>query len=683
MRIISLVIFLQILFLIWIILEAPFSQATLVDPNEGFFKEVPPIQSDEEDWDLATNGFKVELLNEATTPRVTRGLAGSFVIKSPSASQRTEIKPISQHHVLFEPMGQMVGTMSYMHLMVDLKYNRLLEAIQRYNQSLMDAMQELVPPPSSSSSNPGNLMDFIHLLPMDDDNVGKNKGRQEKVSKKISLAKPFLQMIEVEIDGLMHIKERINLLNVLLPPLPKQVSKDRTKREIITLAVAGIIGLLGVTGTFLGAFAQKDIDKLGKQLQNVERRQATLVEVVTQHDQELDQIAQSIGNFSQGLEMLIDNNPGVWHAQFSHKRSLLATRLEQILEAVRIGELHRLASDALHPEDIKAAFELLDQKAKELGMVLVPKQAGHLFQLETSLLRTSETEIALLVHVPIIRKEQIFDLFQYHPIPIVFQNEVTLMVEAEEPILALGPDMTHWTLRLDDLEKCHKFQGLYLCEEQSISKIRPNSTCLGSLYHMHEEGVKAHCPIRSGTGQEVAYQINPSAFIVYTPVPLTALVDCGPANRTHMQLQGHARITLNPGCVGHLAEHRLSVGTSIRVQSEVKYFTWDWNPMLDFVQVTRQEVYQGLLKGNQLNPRGILLHDLLQDLHSGQSEVSMYNYHIWTWVIGLGLSALLAIGFVLGLFYFIRNRRLANEWLVDQLDHHLELHHYQDHQENN
>lgn len=648
--------------------------------------------------------YNVQLFDQSTSTgrpeRSTAGPGSIFTIKTPSSSMNTEIKPIASQHVLFEPVGRMVGTVSYVHLLVDLQYHQLIQAIQHYNDTVNKILhnfrielpagqrkyskgqqsklkiksqlskQELQMiqshPNASQAITFLDVVDIIDSLSSHRETIDrKANGRQDMNPS------PYAKLLEVEKDGIVEMEEQMKRLDIIVPaPKPENLidptqnkTPSRQKRALLGGIVLG--GILGLTGTLLGGFNQRDINRLASRMSDVEKKQQEIVEVLTLQDAEIQNMDEEIRHLGEAVEILFRLNPGAMHAQLSHKRDRLNTRLNQILEAVKQAELHRLSPGAMTAFEIEEAFNLLEAKAQEMDMELVPGEPGHLFQLETSLLRREENRISLLVHVPMAKPDHVYKLYHYHPMPVVYEKDVTFIVDGQDDLLAVGPDRSHSTLSQVSLDQCQKLADLYICHNRAVTFTQENATCLGSLYYMHEAGVKEHCPIRSAIGKEVAYQINANAFIVYVPVPLASYIDCGVRNRSYSQVFGHARITLGPNCECHLRQHRLRIGSNIKVQAAVSHFTWDWNPLAGIDGLDREELYNGFVAHNHNNPGGVLVHELVRKLQNSKPDhFNVYRYYYL--ITGLAVAGITFLALFLGIFYISRIRR-GLQWLHQQL----------------
>lgn len=588
-------------------------------------QEYDPYGEDEEEQGLPDGmDYRITPLSEVPASRVPRSTAtsidyGVFAIKTHSATKAAEVKPISQQHVLFQPVGQMVGTMSYVHLQVAFDIQSLITSVAQYNNTLHAMWEQLHP-----KAEPVNT--YRGRRPTAEEAIAEfhRKIQNSQLPEQLDITGPYKRILGVEFDRVRTLHEKLELIELLLPAWkPPKKEHHREKRELITAMIIGA-GLLGATGTLLGSFSQRDINRLAKRVDKIENRQEELIKITSNHNIQLESLSYAINNITSSVAHLYKNNPGAFHAEMENKRAYLEEKIDKFIEAIQAAELHRLAANILNTTELRTAYRNVVKTAAEMEMDMIIRAPGHLLQLETSLLRNGPTQFSLLVHVPVVDNEQVFDLFRYHPIPIVFRNEITLVVEGEDALLAIGPQQEHITMSQQDLSTCSQFKDTYFCEDEAIAITRNNATCLSSLYHMDEDGVRETCTIKTGHGAETAYQINPTTFIVYVPKPLTALMECGPRNRSYIHVQGHGRVELNPGCICHLTMHKLRAGVARKTFAPVVQFNWDWNPLLDFDGIGKDIVYQGFIDATRNNPDGVILHNLLNDLKEDHDEGSVY-----------------------------------------------------------
>lgn len=638
------------------------------------------ISEEEEEWFLQNCRRR-----NITVKRSLYDDTPTFTITSDSASQAPEVKPLNLQRVIFEPMGKLVGTLSYVHLNIDLKYDKFLEQVLLYEGRLKNfealltrEMTDLEEVFQQQHHQQGKLIQAAANLSLRILHGGQSFDDALRTIRGAS------QIITLEQHSLDIMKRKIDLINTILPRLsgreekstsaednsenseaPKSEVKSRPKRLVMAIGAiaAGVAGAaLGTTGTILGSFNQREINRLSQQLTSIQEGQDKLITIVADQEKFLQKLQQGLNKLNLEIELLTKFNPGTLHAQFSYQRELLQHKVDQIFETIQAAELHRLAPQALDAGMLTAAFDRLQKEANKRSLEMVAQEPGHLFQLETTLARRGEAELSLIVHVPLIRPEHVYHLMRYHAFPMVFQQETSVIIHSEDKLLALGQRNEHFTLTLEDLELCKHFHELYLCELQSVIKLSPATSCLGSIHEMHEGGVRKHCQIRSGNNDEIAYQVSPTQFVIFVPEALRTTSVCPQNNITHFHFQGYHKVTLGHGCVCDLRHHRLTTGTSIRAFSGLTHFDWDWNPLVDFEGIPRERIYEGLKTSMESESRGILLTDLKANLLKAMEEDHRWKFTNVVMFLGLGfgLMAILLLLCVCSVLY--RRRQELREW---------------------
>lgn len=529
------------------------------------------------------------------------------------------VKLVSGHHVLFEPVGSLVGTVSYIHLEVDLQYGQFLTQVQKFEENMNkieSKTRKLLPTQSKSSYSLTTKPDWNAIFSSSSSSISQTIDN-------------VISIIDLERLELVALKDRVNLLNTMLPDLP--IEDKRVKRAfflpLLIGLVTGAVGALGVTGTLMGSYNQEDLNKLGKGINDIQSSLDKVVKILTSQDDLLNAMDKNIQDMSMNLNILTKSNPTGLFAQMEYQRKLLSRKINQLIEVVQVASLHRLSAEAMSAVELQNAFSKLHSEAKRMNLNLVASQPGHLLQLETTLMRKGNSELVLIVHVPLVDPQHEFLLYRYHPVPIVFDHEATLLIHSEEKLLAVGPEGDHKILMVEDLEKCDKFKDLYLCEYQSVSNLHSNSSCLSSLHQLDEEGVRKLCPIKSGNVEETVYQLDHNRFLVYLPTAFNLKIQCVGKPTSHLHLaEGHTDLPLDPGCTANLRKHKLSTGTSLKIKGKMTYFVWNWNPLVDFDELARQEVSKNIKSGHMKNTRGVLLDDLRKDVERQQKENHWDNH---------------------------------------------------------
>lgn len=542
----------------------------------------------------------------------------------------TDTKPVSPQHILFEPVGQMAGSVSYLHVQIPLQFQDIRNHTFLYRSKLQEFQQAL---------------ETIH----------QEKGGDPAAN--ISVDFLLLQIVDVEVKAAELVHNRVSNLEAALPLFDLHPSVREKRGLLLSLG-------LGLIGTFMGLFTQKEINHLGAQLKTMKNRQDVLISITEEHHRDLKRLDR-ITRFNTGkLLDLYVNNPAVFCAQLQQQRRVLEDRIDHVQSVVNAAQYHRMGVGAVSREVLLGLYRQLSRQAGKLGYQLVPDQLSHFYQLDTSILRTPDGDAALLLHVPFVRKDFMLDMYRFHPVPVTFHDGTSLQVEPEDEILALGRGGLHKTMSLADLTKCKAQHSIFLCEGHNVLKTAMNDTCLGSLHVQDEGGVRSKCAWRLIDSEEVAYQIGPNTFMTFSPAPLTAPVTCTNGTRDYIRLRGHTEISLDSGCSCRLDKHLLTADFSLRVTASLDHYLWDYNPLMHLQDVKRHDLLKAYEDVLGTKETGVKLDRLVDQLRASKDlDPPLENASPYISLSAIAIIAVVILVLITIAWFLYRNREmLVRKW---------------------
>jgi hypothetical protein len=80
--------------------------------------------------------------------------------------------------------------------------------------------------------------------------------------------------------------------------------------------------------------------------------------------------------------------------------------------------------------------------------------------------------------------------------------------------------------------------------------------------------------------EEQVNQLRKGLFVIYVPEAATASIKC--RNGTHSEVhlrKGTQQVTISPGCQGFFTEHMVTSDYSVKLDSNILHFDWDWDPV--------------------------------------------------------------------------------------------------------
>ena len=222
-------------------------------------------------------------------------------------------------HVVFEEIGSMAGSASYIHCTLNVNLSAIHDLISTYSGAI-DAYKKRVDEA------------FTHYK-------GDTKNFYDPVYERRQLGQlQYTQLLQTFQNTADQMTARLQDLQNILPQNslgdPNRLeSFARSRRALPLLAARAVGGLLrkgvsglggrlvrgglpkfgkpsilmslaqGVFGTFMGLYTQRQIRKLQQDILNTRVEQDRLVEVVNQQQGEIDEINQKVNNLSLALEV--------------------------------------------------------------------------------------------------------------------------------------------------------------------------------------------------------------------------------------------------------------------------------------------------------------------------------------------------------------------------------------------
>jgi hypothetical protein len=172
---------------------------------------------------------------------------------------------------------------------------------------------------------------------------------------------------------------------------------------------------------------------------------------------------------------------------------------------------------------------------------------------------------------------------------------------------------------------------------------RFNDTCLGALYMQKFEAVKNLCKFKVVPMSEQVYQVKKGLFLVYAPEPRNVDMVCHNGSHSELHLsKGTQQIRIPPGCQAFFSEHLVTSDFSIRLDSEIIHFEWDWDPLSLLPAGEIEEMDQTLKNLSSLNLQQPDLADLRYITKIKEAE---HNSRVWIQQTGSRSESLWLSGF--------------------------------------
>jgi len=368
-----------------------------------------------------------------------------------------------------------------------------------------------------------------------------------------------------------------------------------------------------VSGTFLGLYSSIESGLLRAKLGSLEHAHNLLIHLSHRNAKQNREIINSLDQFLHTIDTILIHDAGVLQAQLDRIMTQWELQIRTVIDAVQQAQHHKLAVNLLDPDQLQLLHQAtLDLAAKHNYQVL-PQQLSDYFQLEVSYAR-SGPDVLLVVHVPCVSTEQLMTIYKFIPFPIPLPGSPTvsqltiqdslfptqtlqdnqlpqipidnhpnlteaLFLDLESDLIAINRDQRYRVLSQADLLGCIKKNHVFLCEKNSVLKTDLGDTCLGALYFRSMQGVQSQCRFERRPLKEEVYQTRSYTFLVFTPTPYNAQIDCTNGNHTPVFLGRMTKLTIPPHCHLSLRSHFIQPSEHFRLNTKVILSEWSWNPL--------------------------------------------------------------------------------------------------------
>jgi hypothetical protein len=408
---------------------------------------------------------------------------------------------------------------------------------------------------------------------------------------------------------------------------------------------------LGIFGTFMGLYNRQQIDRLRTDMKVMIQKHDKLVEVVEKQIITQGELQESLKELEKHLVFATLNNPAYTLSSINLVEDYFREQLQRITHVLQSAQNRRLAIDLLSPNQLADLYDSLIAKSERNGYQLLTNHPSDLFQVEVSYFYDGY-DLHLLLHVPMVPKDSLLRLFRFHPFPIELSPNHTLVPDLEEDVLALSSGFTRLssTLSYADLMGCLNINNIYLCEQQGVLRTDLHSTCMGALYKQDLESAQELCKFRIHDSGEDVKQLLNNWFLIYSPTPQTIPIVCHNGTQSEKPIpSGTSSMHLSPGCRAQLQRHLVISDLSLRLDSDVIHYEWNWQPRLlkNLPTFDLDPLVDELQTNGIPNP---LLSDVIELKMHQRSRNSML--HIIINSIGIAFCVVSVI--VTGIYVFIR-----------------------------
>jgi hypothetical protein len=624
------------------------------------------------------------LLSLITLVQPTKGrtLGDAF-----SNNQLTQIlSSDDDHYLVFDQVGLMASTTTYMHVMLPLNFSSVMEQIHAVNYSLNQQF---------TVTNLYKEHGYYQKQTLEH----QTRTNIAALTRRLNIAKAKLETLNLILPKVQQKQHRFQRDTSTEFPLPTEQTPDnflhidhphltRHKRWLLSL-------LQGVVGTFMGLYTNYQLKTISNRVQNMEITQNLLIHLTRQHSWQLERLVNVTGTLRNQLIHYTTINPQIIYIEFDEVVTQVEERVTRLVNVVQQLQHRRLAVDWLTQPQLEALHKTIIAYTDEHNYALLTTHPSDYFQLELSYLRNEDGVLALL-HIPCTTTPDLMTIMRYIPFPIpldsptrhspysvdqafnvnhnllshslnstISKNEALYLI-AEADLIAIDGDSRFRLLTQSDFAACIQRNHIYLCDKQQILGTDLPTTCLGSLYQKDPTGVRNNCRFERRPLREEVFQMDVNEFLVFSPSPYVSRVHCNNGTSFTADFGQTTRLSVPNGCSIELKSHVLRVEDSIQVPLPASITSWRWDPLslpadlldnLPHIDSALSNISSILASIQEDNSTLLHIHNLTQKLSSIQNTTypdfvsDTIEHHLSS--SGSSMSIVLWLGFVVSVLAFI------------------------------
>lgn len=576
--------------------------------------------------------------------------------------------------VIFEPMGQMAMTNSYMHVLVTLNVTKIQQ----------DLRNTLI------------WLNSFHINANGD--MNQRYGMNHKISVKNSLILGNGTEIITAVSRLQKVETELRSLLKTLPPntgfriSPESFSYTpdfllgsiRKKRAPMLLPLA-----TKAVGSLFGMFGRKALTKLvssiasGQTLPNILMAGERLFKSMPRGG--LTNISPMVANFFEKYSTTIDssyqflkdyyaNDPYPFIAEVVND---IENRVGRLAKIVQFLQIHRLSVKWLTQDQREDLHDAVVAYAERFNKVPLTQTAADYLQLDVDYVRDGN-DLTAILHVPCSSGDQLLTLLKFVPAPIpvplhkhsgrtlnslfhlggpdtfeIPPFQEALFVKPGKDYIAVGSNDEHKLVTSAELDSCLHINRVYVCDRPNFNSKKFERSCLGSLYSKNKIGASIFCRMKKDPFYETVFQTNVGQYVLFSPQQFTARVQCGQDSYT-ANIGFANKISLSPGCFLSTAEHTLSADDHFGSDFPTEVSEWNWSPgnspAVNLIDSVPQE-----LTPDESN---IMFYDRVEDaledlVLSKGSPLQVVTAFLMT-------TAIMSLAMICGYLYVLLRRRLMN-----------------------
>ena len=465
------------------------------------------------------------------------------------------------YQVVFEDVGQVATSVSYLHLAVDLHFPEVKKALDDYLQIVKTSFAAIGPlhfPPLTP-----------HLAPVWTPIIS-------------NFTADYASLFDQFNTRHGNLLRRYNHFSTILPLTAKTTAHDyqvddvRFKRSNRVKRFIPLVILKGAVGTLMGLYNRHQTKKLRDLLDTTVKEQKRVMVTDARQDLDIHNLQGSYSYLTGMVQQTGFGGPLRLIMRLFEIEALIEFELDRIEGTIQQAQHRRLSITTMTSTKLKQAFERIVSRTKELKMELLIEQPSDLFQIEVSYFFDG-SDISLLLHIPMAAPNSLLRLQCFLPFPLSFTETHFLMPRPSKKLFAISSGEPRLSLELDeaDLEGCYRLNSLHLCERLGVLSKKTDRTCLGALYTQDFDRATALCRMDVVAPSERVLQLGNNRYLVYATHSFTAHISCRnfTANEHHFKA-GVNRIRVSPSCSLSLQDHVIYADSALEMDNQIREISW-------------------------------------------------------------------------------------------------------------
>lgn len=403
---------------------------------------------------------------------------------------------------------------------------------------------------------------------------------------------------------------KLSKIDKWFQPTQEPKSHNINKREIFTASVAFATAAKGFIFGLAGWVATTVFDQLFSPaaIENFDRH-ADIVDTAVTH---LDDRSRKTLNATQnaiyikerivqlvkdGYSAYIQNRAGDF-ARITTSR--IVNDVEDIFQAALEGKAHHKLFRSIDLE--KANKDMIRQAAAHN---LIPAYGHYSDWLQYDATfkarpNRGKGDFDVHLHIPFITRNSDYDMYNFVPMPMTLRQGGHIFLRPGDNLRYIGinSQTNHFrALSETEFRDC-KLQGaFYICPRGNVARKIPDMSgapnpaapqdpelCILALFREHHLHAEHHCEHRVVPATEMATQISPSQFVIFTSQPHSAIMKCTNTSLSYghrLSVRNTKILDVPPSCHVETKEFILTASDSALEQNAKHWsvnYVWPYNP---------------------------------------------------------------------------------------------------------